>query len=130
MERVSEFIESKYTGKVIEVGVGRQTEVAEYLGSCDGIEVTVTDIDTEAKNEAPDGLDFAVDDVTDPDMRVYDDASVIYSVRPPYELHSALKEVAEAVETDLLVVPLADETPRHGFELVSYEGRAVYIYRS
>ncbi|MDY6775557.1 MAG: UPF0146 family protein [Halobacteria archaeon] len=130
MERIAEFIESKYTGKVVEVGVGRQTEVAEYLGSCDGIEVTVTDIDTEAGEKVPEKIEFVADDVTDPDMRVYDGASVIYSVRPPYELHSALKEIAEAVGTDLLVVPLADETPRHGFELLNYEGVVIYRYSS
>ncbi|MDY7081660.1 MAG: UPF0146 family protein, partial [Halobacteria archaeon] len=91
-DAVARFTAENYSGKVVEVGIGSYQEVARKLVSESGIEIVVTDtheIDTE--------LDFVKDDITAPSIRVYEDANLIYSIRPPYEIHGALENVAREV---------------------------------
>ena len=52
---------------------------------------------------------LSVDDITNPDLNIYRDASLIYSIRPPEELQQHIKVVAEAVGADLIIKPLSTE---------------------
>lgn len=120
MQRVADYIATNYDGKLVEIGVGSNTDTADALRRT-GLEVVVTDI------EPQDHQGFVQDDVTDPDLDVYRNAELIYSVRPPYELHQALSDVAQKVKTDLLIVPLADEDSPLDYELRNHRGRALYL---
>lgn len=132
MEEVSEFVKNEYAEgeKVVEVGVGRQDETARALSEA-GFEVTVTD----ARDVEDDvrGVEFVSDDVTSTETTVYEGASLVYSLRPPYEIHADIDSVAREVGADALLVPLAGEgTPLESdpnFELVNHGGRAFFVRR-
>lgn len=120
MDRVADYISAHYDGRVVEVGVGSNTQVADILRRR-GHDVVVTDIEDHSHEG------FVQDDVTNPDLRVYEDASLIYSVRPPYELHGALQDLAEVVGVDLLIVPLSGEDSPLDYELQNHDGRPLYL---
>ena len=60
---------------VVEVGVGNRPDVAERLMEA-GVSVTVTDV---VPRDVPAGVAFVRDDVTDPDLRVYEDVGALYA---------------------------------------------------
>jgi hypothetical protein len=127
-----EYVRENYAegARIVEVGVGRRDDTARALADA-GFEVAATDV---RDVETGEGVEFVRDDVTSPDTSVYEDASLIYSLRPPYEIHSDIDSIARSVGADTLLVPLADEgTPleRDGdFELVNRDGRAFFVRRS
>ena len=113
--------------RIVEVGVGRRDSTACALADA-GFEVTATDL---RDVETGKGVDFARDDVTSPDTSVYEGASLVYSLRPPYEIHADIDSVARSVGADTLLVPLADEgtSLERDFELVNRDGRAFFVRR-
>ncbi len=127
MDSVVKYVCDEYDmgARLVEVGVGRRDRTARELDA-EGYDVTATDI-RDVYDAVP--VDFVRDDITSPDISVYEDAALIYSVRPPYEIHVALRDVAESVDADLLVAPLADEPPSFDSRLVSRYGRGLYVRR-
>jgi uncharacterized UPF0146 family protein len=132
VEEVAEFVKEEYAKgeKVVEVGVGRQDGTARALREA-GFEVTATD----ARDVEDDvrGVGFVRDDVSSPQKAVYEGASLVYSLRPPYEIHADLDGVAREVGADTLILPLAGEgTPLESdrdFELVNHGGRGFFVRR-
>lgn len=49
------------------------------------------------------------DDITRPDLKIYENSSLIYSIRPPTELHPFLIDVAITTGCDLIIKPLSTE---------------------
>src|SRR5947199_10788599 len=49
------------------------------------------------------------DDVMSPQMPIYKDATLVYSIHPPLEIVGPMVELAGRVGADLLVVPRSDE---------------------
>ncbi|WP_425293275.1 UPF0146 family protein [Halobacterium rubrum] len=86
--------QEQHRRRLVEVGVGRRTDVAAALAER-GCVVTATDV---VEREVPGGVEFVVDDVTDPDRSVYEGADAVYALRCPPELQRPLLEVAEAVD--------------------------------
>ncbi|MDY6779253.1 MAG: UPF0146 family protein [Halobacteria archaeon] len=129
-EEVAEYVSEEYSGKVVEVGVGRRYGVARSLAER-GFDVTVTDVYAREEFDADtEGVEYAEDDVREPRLSVYEGASLIYSVRLPPELHPYLDDVAREVGADLLVVPLGNEgTPLDDVELVNRGASAFYLGR-
>ncbi|MDX1744584.1 MAG: UPF0146 family protein, partial [Halobacteriales archaeon] len=78
----------------VEVGVGHRPEVAGELAAT-GTRVVATDIEP---RPVPAGVTFVIDDVTDPDLAVYQAASLVYALRAPPELHRAIRSVARSVD--------------------------------
>lgn len=78
----------------VEVGVGRQTTIAEGLSERE-VDVTVTDI---VRRETPDSVTFVQDDVTNPTPAVYAGADVVYALNCPPELQAPLVAIARRVE--------------------------------
>jgi len=108
--------------KVVEVGVGRFFKVAEYLQKHSIIDLTLTDI----KPSHPCILE---DDITNPNLEIYKGASLIYSIRPPLELHEHLIKVAGKVQAKLLIRPLSTEHPSiDDMKLVNYKRSFFYEY--
>lgn len=78
---------------LVEVGVGERPDVAGALAAR-GRTVTATDVRERA---VPDGVAFAIDDVTAPDLSRYESADVVYALNCPPELQRPLVDVARAV---------------------------------
>jgi uncharacterized UPF0146 family protein len=113
---LARFIAERYSGRVVEVGVGKFREVAETLREL-GLEVLTVDLE---------GGDVA-DDVSRPRLELYEGASLIYALRPNPELLPHLERLADRVGADLLVRPLPGEEP--GWRLVNH-GRARFYLRT
>ena len=75
---------------MVEIGVGNRPGVAGRLADR-GVSVTATDIDD---RQVPEGVQFVVDDVTEPDPEVYADADVVFARNLPPELHRPARAVA------------------------------------
>ena len=104
--------------KIVEVGVGTFSEVARNLQNLN-FNIIMTDI-----IPSP---DIIQDDICNPDLKIYKGAELIYSIRPPEELHPCLITVAREVESDLIVKLLSiDSINTRDFELVNYE-KAVFF---
>jgi len=115
--------------KIVEVGVGKVPDVAielqRLLPAC---EVVVTDV--VEPPELSGRVKFVRDDITEPNLSVYEGATLIYAVRPPPELQPHLLEVARDAGADLLIKPLAGESmPLRGGRLINYQGVAFYAFR-
>ncbi|MCL7417373.1 MAG: UPF0146 family protein [Halalkalicoccus sp.] len=92
---------------LIEIGVGRRTDVARALADA-GRRVTATDV---YPREIPPGVDFVLDDVTDPDLGNYADADAIYALNCPPELHRPIRDLARRVEAEFLFTTLGGDGP-------------------
>ncbi|MDD2778283.1 MAG: UPF0146 family protein, partial [Methanocellales archaeon] len=124
---LAEYIASSYGGKVIEVGIGRHSEVALLLK--DHLEIIVTD----TSDLSVEGINFIRDDIFDPNIRIYEGASLIYSIRPPLEIQHAIASVAKRVGADLIIRPFASEkTDLNKYfdesKLINYGSAVFYLY--
>jgi uncharacterized UPF0146 family protein len=103
---LARFILARYSGKVVEVGVGCVPEVALLLAP--HIEVFATDKTGRAFGD----LFVVEDDIFSPNLDLYRGASLIYSIRPPLEMQIAMGKLALVIGSDVIVRPLADEVAR------------------
>ena len=118
MRGIAEFIAKNYKGKVVEIGIGNNKVVFDELKKL-GVEVIATDIRK---------IDLAyVDDVCDPDMSIYRDAKLIYSIRPPYEIQICMIRLAKRIGCDVIIVPLKNEVIAGG-KLVNYKSARFYLF--
>ncbi len=109
--------------KVVEVGVGRFYLVSNYLLKHTKMNIILTDI-------KPSHEGIIQDDVTRPQMHLYENARVIYSIRPPGELHSALMDISKKTGAILIIKTLGDEeilTPEK-MHLVNYQKAVFHVY--
>ena len=128
---IANYIAKNYptAAKIVEVGVGRVPDVAaelqRLLPACEKI---VTDI---AEPPAlPEQVKFLRDNITKPNLRIYEGTALIYAVHPPPELQPYLLKVAQGVGADLLIKPLAGESMSlRGGKLINYQGVAFYAFR-
>ena len=111
--------------RVVEVGIGRRTDLACALAS-EGVAVTATDI---YPRETPDGVEFVRDDILDPELSVYADADAIYARHLPPELHRPTLEVANAAETAFLFTTLGGDQPSVPVERKTIQTGTVYVAR-
>lgn len=97
--------------KIVEVGVGSRIDVAERIKkSLPLTEVLVTDKDSgPVRSHRVRQIKALADDVMYPQVQIYQNASLIYSIYPPIEIIPAMTELAGRVGADLLVVPRSDE---------------------
>ena len=128
-EDIAEYILQNYRNKVVEVGVGSLPQVA--LDLKDRMDVVVTDVH-ELEYA---GVRFYRDDIFNPDIGIYKNASLMYSIRPPIDLQAAMAEVAKKVGADLLIRPFANERADlsrffNSFTLVNYRKARFYLYRA
>ncbi len=109
--------------KVVEVGAGKFLEVADNLQKHSKMNIILTDI-------KPSHEGVIQDDITQPNLRIYDGASIIYSIRPPMELHQAIMDLAQSIGAILIIKPLTgdDINTKQKMRLVNYEKTVFYIY--
>jgi len=130
LKAIAEYIAGNYpfAKKIVEVGVGKVPDVAievqRLLPKC---EVIVTDVTKPP--ELSGRVKFVRDDITEPNLIIYECAALIYSVRPPPELQPYLLQVARKAGADLLIKPLASESMYlKGGNLINYQGVAFYVF--
>lgn len=108
----AEYIWNNYKGKrVIEVGIGPDSRVFKNL-SDKGLNIIATDV-------LPRHGVF-LDDISKPNEEIYRGAGLIYSIRPPPELYSHLRNLARRVGSDLIIKPLSTDSSVGG-KLVNYK---------
>lgn len=123
-DSISDYIERNYghAPKIVEVGVGKFPAVARNLKEHLKINIMVTDV-------LP-AHDIIQDDICHPDLKIYKGAQLIYSIRPPEELHPCLVKVAQEVESDLIIKPLSTESinSNEHFKLINYKKAVFYKF--
>ncbi|MFC6716460.1 UPF0146 family protein [Natrialbaceae archaeon GCM10025810] len=112
--------------RVVEVGVGRRTDLAGELAAR-GVAVTATDVH---RREVPEGVAFELDDIFDPDIDVYEGADAIYALNLPPELHRPAFAVARAVDADFLFTTLGGDQPTVPVRREPVPGDTVFVARS
>jgi len=129
---IAEYVSKNYpsASKIVEVGVGRMPDVALWLSKMlSACQVVVTDV--AEPPPLPGRVKFVRDDITEPNLSIYDGADLIYAIRPPPELHPYLMKVAQKVGADLLIKPLTGESMSlKGGKLVNYKHVAFYIFQT
>ncbi|WP_121821693.1 UPF0146 family protein [Halostella salina] len=108
--------------RVVEVGIGRRTDVAAALAAR-GVAVVATDIHD---RPTPEGVAFVRDDVTDPDPTVYADADAVYALNAPPELHRPLRDAANRADADLLFTTLGGDGPAVPVDREQIPGDTLY----
>jgi len=111
--------------KIAEIAVGRFPQIADELSDYDNITVIKTDI-------LPADDTVIKDDVTNPDLNLYRDTDIIYSIRPPSELQPHIADLAVKVGSQLIIKPLTNEdlnTGRVKMKLKNYNRASFYILR-
>ncbi|SRR6266566_5779463 len=108
-----DYVRENYSraSKIVELGVGSQIDVAEKIKKHLPLtEVLVTDKDEAwVRKHITSRVRAVADDVMFPQTRIYENASLVYSIQPPFEIVAPMVVLAGSVGADLLVVPRSDE---------------------
>jgi len=129
LRKIASYISENYgsTSKIVEVGIGKVSVVAAELRRLlPGCDLVVTDVKEPA--ELPAGAKFVCDDITAPDLGVYQGADLIYAIRPPPELQPHLLRVAREVGADLLLKLTSDEEAAESGKLVNFQGITFHLF--
>lgn len=111
--------------KIAEIGVGKFDKIAETLSKKDNITLIKTDI-------LPKDNTIIKDDITNPNLELYKDVKIIYSIRPPSELQPYLVKLALEINSQLIIKPLTNEdlnTGRVKMKLKNFKKASFYISR-
>jgi uncharacterized UPF0146 family protein len=103
IEGLVDFIASRYNNAV-EIGIGHFPDVAFAL-----LKRRVRVFGTDVRPFQYPGLNVVVDDITEPEISLYREIKLIYSMRPPPELIPYIKRLAGLISADLILKPLSDE---------------------
>jgi len=126
-EDIAEYIINHYKNKVVEVGVGNLPQVAILLK--DKLDILVTDINPQNFT----AVKFCKDDIFKPDLGIYRNASLIYSIRPPIDIQDAIAKIAKELGCDLIIRPFGNEKADlrkyfKEYSLVNYKKTRFYLY--
>ena len=110
----------------MEVGVGHRTDLAAALADR-GCRVVATDV---LDRDTPAGVEFVRDDITDPDVAVYEGAGAIYMRNCPPELQRPLAATARAVGADCLFTTLGGDPTVVPVERETVEGDTLFLARA
>jgi len=108
-----EYVRENYSraSKIVELGVGSRIDVAERIRKHLPLtEILVTDKDESwVRKHMTSHVRAVADDVMFPQTPIYQNASLVYSIHPPFEIVESMVALARRIEADLLVVPRSDE---------------------
>ena len=108
--------------------MGNRPEIAIALKG--RLDMVVTDI----YNKEYAGIRFFKDDIFSPDIGIYRNAALIYSIRPPIDIQEAIAKIAKQVGSDMLIRPFGNEKADldsicRSCDLVNYGCARFYIYK-
>ena len=113
--------------KIVEVGVGNIYEPSRLLSQ----EMPDTEVITVDIN--PRRRETMKDDITHPTTKIYEDADLIYSIRPPEELQPHILRLAVNHQADALIKPFSSEelNPKikHKMKMKNYKKIVFYTYK-
>ena len=118
---------SEKTGKktrIVEIGAGKFQTISKNLSENENIDIVMTDIDPADEN-------IIRDDVFNPNMNIYKDADILFSIRPPAELQEAIMKIRDNVNATLIIKPLFNEDlnmKTKKMKLKNYNRASFYIY--
>jgi len=125
-EFIKNFAEENNCKKIAEVGIGFKFDVAIELNN--HFNLIVVDINEKAVKKAKLlGLNAYKDDLFNPNINLYKDVDLIYSIRPPRDLQPYILELSEKINANLIIRPLLNETPIKELKLKNYKGEVFYI---
>ena len=110
---------------IAEIAVGHFDRVANTLSKNKNITLIKTDINP--KDES-----IVKDDITNPDMELYKNVDIIYSIRPPGELQPYIIKLAREINAQLIIKPLTNEDLNTGsikMKLKNYKKASFYTLR-
>ena len=113
---------NKNPTKIAEIGVGKFNGVYDFLNSKENVEIIKTDI-------SPNDPDVIKDDITNPDLKIYNGVDIIYSIRPPHEIQPHLIRLALKINSQLIIKPLFNEDLNTGnvkMKLENYKKASFY----
>ncbi|WP_405295660.1 UPF0146 family protein [Methanobrevibacter sp.] len=111
--------------RIAEVGVGKFDRIANFLASKDNITLIKIDID-------PKDGSVVKDDITNPNLDLYCNIDIIYSIRPPSELQPYLVNLACKIKSQLIIKPLTNEdinTGRVKMKLKNFKRASFYTLK-
>ena len=111
--------------KTAEIGVGKFDQIADRLSQRENITLIKTDIN-------PKDNTVIKDDITNPNLDLYENVDIIYSIRPPSELQPHLVNLAQKMDAQLIIKPLTNEdlnTPRVKMKLKNFKRASFYVLR-
>ncbi|WP_298534441.1 UPF0146 family protein [uncultured Methanobrevibacter sp.] len=110
--------------KIVEIGAGKFQTISKNLSEDGNIDIIMTDIDPANEN-------IIKDDVFNPNMSIYKDADILFSIRPPAELQEAIMKIRDNVDATLIIKPLFNEDlnmKTKKMKLKNYNRASFYIY--
>ncbi len=111
--------------KIAEVAVGKFDMISKMLEEKENITLIRTDI-------SPKDSTVIKDDITNPNLEIYEGTDIIYSIRPPSELQPHIVKLAEKVDAQLIIKPLTNEdlnTGRVKMKLKNFGRASFYTLR-
>lgn len=120
----AEYIAKNYSSakKIVEVGVGREFSVLRELRKkLKNVQIIATDV---VESEG-----VIKDDAAEPNISIYENAELIYSIRPPPELYPHLENIARRAEADLIIRSLSSDFVKTRGKLVNYKKTSFYLYK-
>ena len=111
--------------KIAEIAVGKFDMICDMLSERENITLIKTDI-------SPANESVIKDDITNPNLDLYRDVDIIYSIRPPSELQPHLVNLSRKINAMLIITPLTGEdlnTPKVNMQLKNYKKASFYILR-
>lgn len=111
--------------KIAEIGVGNFDRISNILSQKDNVTLIKTDI-------IPKDSSVIKDDITNPNLELYKDVDIIYSIRPPSELQPHIINLTEKIGSQLIIKPLTNEDLNTGkvkMKLKNYKKASFYILR-
>ena len=129
VEFIKNFSEENNCKKIAEVGVGFKFDVAKELSRY--FDLIAIDINEKAVEKAKlFGLNAYKDDLFTPNIKLYKNIDLIYSIRPPRDLQPYILDLSKDVDANLIIRPLLNEMPIKELKLKNYKGEILYIKKS
>lgn len=111
--------------KIAEIAVGKFDKISQMINEKENITIIKTDI-------IPNDDSVIKDDITNPNLELYKDVDLIYSIRPPSELQPYLVKLAKKIDAQLIIKPLTGEdlnTPKAKMQLKNFRKASFYVLR-
>ncbi len=131
-KKLVEYIAKEYwwTNKIAEIGVGFYPSPSCLLKRLTKKQIMVVDNNKEALRyvlkRCPD-LVAIYDDIMKPNLKVYSNVGLLYSIRPNEELIPYIEDLASKIKADLIISPMEYACILGGWKKVRLEGCLFYV---
>jgi uncharacterized UPF0146 family protein len=123
---IKNFAEENNCKKIAEIGIGFKFDIAMELNKY--FDLIVVDINEKAVEKAKlIGLRAYKDDLFNPNIKLYKDIDLIYSIRPPRDLQPYILDLSKEIDANLIIRPFLNEMPIKELKLKNYKGEIFYI---